>query len=297
MNAIDTRLLLVFDEIYRRRSVSEAADAMDMGQPAVSVALAKLRHQFGDPLFVRTSGGMEPTPFAQGLAPHVRQALATVEVVLRHRNDFKPETSVRNFRIAMADISQLVLLPRLWERLHVIAPGIRIEILPLTAETGERLAAGEADFALGFLPQLVTGIYQKVLFHQNFVCLVSRQHPRIRDALSLADYEAEGHGVISSSGEAPAIIDREIARLGITRRVALKIPNFLGGAFVAEHTDLVLTVPKRLGEMLAERCAFRVLPVPFALPTFDVKLHWHERLHRDEGHRWLRGVISELLSE
>ena len=180
MNAIDTRLLLVFDEIYRRRSVSEAADAMDMGQPAVSVALAKLRHQFGDPLFVRTSGGMEPTPFAQGLAPHVRQALATVEVVLRHRNDFKPETSVRNFRIAMADISQLVLLPRLWERLHVIAPGIRIEILPLTAETGERLAAGEADFALGFLPQLVTGIYQKVLFHQNFVCLVSRQHPRIR---------------------------------------------------------------------------------------------------------------------
>ena len=69
-----------------------------------------------------------------------------------------------------------------------------------------------------------------------------------------------------------------------------------GAAFVAEYTDLVLTVPKRLGDVLSERAAIRILPVPFAVPAYDVKLHWHERLHNDEGHRWLRRLISDLLS-
>lgn len=296
MDSIDTRLLSVFDEIYRRRSVSEAAEALYLGQPAVSVALAKLRNHFADPLFVRTTGGMEPTPFAQGLAPQIRNAVDAVNAVLGHRNDFHPETSTRSFRVCMADISQLVLLPVLWERLHVIAPGVCIEVLPLTAETGELLSAGKVDFALGVMPQLVTGIYQKVLFQQNFVCLVGRHHPRIGEQLTMADYESESHAVVSWSGQASAIVDREIARLGIKRRVALQIPNFLGAAFVAEYTDLVLTVPKRLGDVLSERAAIRILPVPFAVPAYDVKLHWHERLHNDEGHRWLRRLISDLLS-
>ena len=109
MDSIDTRLLSVFDEIYRARSVSLAADALELGQPAVSVALSKLRHHFGDPLFVRTSSGMAPTPFADGLASRVRTAMEALEAVLGHRNDFDAEKSTRIFRICMADISQLVL--------------------------------------------------------------------------------------------------------------------------------------------------------------------------------------------
>ena len=115
--------------------------------------------------------------------------------------------------------------------------------------------------------------------------------------ISLEEYENEGHVVISLSGQTPAIIDREVAKLGIKRRVILQIPNFLGAAFVAEHTDLILTVPQRLAELLVERGEFKILPVPFTLPTYEVKLHWHERLHHDEANRWLRKVISELLAK
>lgn len=297
MDSIDTRLLAVFDEIYRTRSVSLAAEALDLGQPAVSVALSKLRRHFDDPLFVRTSFGMAPTPFADGLASQVRTAMEALEAVLGHRNDFNAEKSTRVFRICMADISQLVLLPSLWPKLRLNAPGIRIDILPMSSDAGDLLETGEVDFALGVMPQLVTGIYQKMLFKQSFVCLVGKNHPRIRDSLTLADYEKEDHAAVSSSGWAPTIIDREITHQGIKRRIALQIPNFLGAAFVAENTDLIVTIPTRLGTLLAGRGSFKTFPVPFLLPHYDVKLHWHERFHHDEGNRWLRRTISDLLSE
>ena len=296
MNSIDTRLLAVFNEIYKSRSVTAAAEALDMGQPAVSVALSKLRHQFGDPLFVRTSNGMEPTPFSEGLVRPVRDVLESLEQVLGHRNEFDPTKSERTFRICMTDISQLVLLPRLWETLRVAAPGLRIEIVPLSGDTARLLESGEADLALGFVPQLEAGFYQQTLFVQSFVCMVGRDHPRIREGLSLVQFEAEDHVVVSASGSAPAIIEREVGRQGIKRRIALNIPSFLGAAFVIEHTDLLLIIPKRLSDVLQGRGSFRIFPVPFPLPDYEVKQHWHERFHHDEGNRWLRRVISRLLS-
>jgi len=296
MDAIDIRLLMVFDAIYKTRSVTAAADALGLAQPAVSVALAKLRHHFGNPLFVRTSNGMEPTPFSEGLVQPVREALDAVEKVLGHRGEFEPASAERSFRISMADISQLVLLPRLWEALRETAPGIRIEIVPMSSDTARLLESGEADLAVGFVPQLEAGFHQQTLFMQNFVCMLARDHPRIGDSLDLAGFEAEDHAVISSSGAAPGILEREIARQGITRRVVLKIPSFLGAAFVIEHTDLLLTVPRRLGDVLQGRGAFRFLPVPFPLPEYEVKQHWHERYHHDEGNRWLRRLVSRLLA-
>ena len=295
MEALDTRLLAVFDAIYTARSVTGAATALDLGQPAVSVALSKLRQHFGDPLFVRTSTGMEPTPFAEELARPMHQALEALQAVSGHRLEFDPASSERTFRICMTDISQLVLLPKLWETLRVEAPRIRIEITPLSDDTGHRLESGAVDLALGFMPQLEAGFYQNVLFAQTFVCMVSAHHPRIRDGLTLAQFESEDHAVISSSGAAPLLIDQEIARRGIQRRITLKIPNFIGAALVVEHTDLVITIPSRLGDVLQGRGALRTFSVPFELPRYEVKQHWHERFHNDPGTRWLRRVIAEIL--
>ncbi len=295
MKELDLRLLSVFDEVYKTRSVSGAADVLDMSQPAVSVALSKLRRHFGDPLFVRTSAGMEPTPLGEGLVRPVREALTALDVVLGHHQAFDPASSHRTFRVCMTDISQLVLLPRLWERLRVSAPHIHIEIVPLSADIGRQLESGEADLALGFMPQLEAGFYQTVLFEQTFVCLVSAHHPRVRKSLSLAQFQREDHAVISSSGAAPLLIDQAIAKQGIQRKVAVKIPNFIGAALVVEHTDLVITIPARLAEVLRDRGELRSFPVPFPLPGYQVKQHWHERYHQDPGSRWLRQVIAELM--
>jgi len=295
METIDIRLLHVFDQIYKLRSVSDAATALNLGQPAVSVALAKLRHHFGDALFVRTSNGMEPTPFGEGLVRPIRKALEALDVVMGHHDTFDPASSKRHFRICMTDISQLVLLPRLWQRLHVSAPNIDIEILPLSPNLAQLLESGGADLALGFMPQLEAGFYQNVLFKQRFVCMVSANHPRIGDSLTLTQFQTEAHAVISSSGSAPLLIDQEIARMGLTRKISLKIPNFIGAALVVEHTDLIITIPERLGDVLQGRGALKTFPVPFALPNYEVKQHWHERFHNDPGSCWLRRVITDLL--
>jgi DNA-binding transcriptional LysR family regulator len=296
MNTLDLRLLTVFDAIYQSHSVSAAAVALGLGQPAVSVALAKLRAHFGNPLFVRTSRGMEPTPFAQGLARPVRAALDALALVNAHETAFDPATSERSFCISMTDISQLVLMPRLWEKLHRDAPQVQIKIVPLSSDAAQSLESGAVDMALGYMPQLDTGFYQQLLFAQKFVCMVARDHPRIQKRLSLARFQAENHARITLSGLAPLIVDAEIARQGLRRRVALDIPNFLGASFIVEHTDLIITIPQRLAEVLMGRGAFRIFPTPFAVPGYEVKLYWHERFHHDEGSRWLRGVITGLLA-
>lgn len=297
MEILEPRLLLVFDEIYKSASVSRAADNLGLGQPAVSIALGKLRQHFDDPLFVRTSNGMEPTPLGQELIQPVRAAIDALALASGYRMVFDPATVERSFCIAMTDISQLVLLPALLERLRAVAPGVHIEVVNLSPETGRMLESGEVDVALGFMPQLEAGFYQQALFRQHYVCLASAGHPRIKGALTLQLFEAEEHAVVTTSGTGHLIVERELARQGITRRIALRIPNFLGAPFVVEHTDLLLTVPTRLGEMLAGRGHFRTYPVPFPLPDYAVKQHWHERQHNDPGNRWLRGVHRDLLSE
>jgi len=169
-------------------------------------------------------------------------------------------------------------------------------VLPLGNDVAGWLERGAADLALGFVPQLEAGFYQTVLFTQSFACMVSAHHPRIRDSLSLAQFEAEDHAAISSSGSAPVLIDQEISRKNIRRRISLHIPNFIGAALVVEHTDLIITIPQRLAQVLEGRGALKTFPTPFALPTYEVKQHWHERFHNDPGSRWLRRVIADLIT-
>ncbi len=297
MESLDSRLLAVFAAIYNQRSVGRAAETLQLPQPAVSIALTKLRKRYQDRLFVRTSAGMQPTPLAEGLIEPVRQVLAGIEHVLGYRDSFDPQSSTRSFRLCMADISQLALLPRLWESLRECAPGVRIEVLPLSAATASQLESGAADLAIGYLPELEAGFFQQLLFRQKFVCMVGLQHPRIKSRLSLKQFESEDHVSVSASGPAPWILDREIARQGIRRKVVLELPNYLGAGFVVENTDLLVTIPARLGDVLRGRGQFRLLPVPFPLPEYEIRQHWHARFHADRGNQWLRELIARLLKE
>jgi DNA-binding transcriptional LysR family regulator len=239
---------------------------------------------------------MEPTPLARELEQSVRQALNAMERVYGHRAVFDPTTSNRRFCISMTDISQLVLLPRLWAHLHRTAPGVHIDIVPLSEDTAGMLESGEADLALGFMPQLEAGFYQQALFRQRYVCMASTDHPRIQSKLSLAQFEEEEHAVVTSSGTGHLMVDKEITRQGITRHIALRVPNYLGIAFVIEQTDMLVTIPERLAQLLEGRGRFHTFPLPFDMPDYAVKQHWHERYHHDPGNRWLRHGISELLS-
>lgn len=294
MSKLDLDWLAVFDAVYKTGSVSKAAEQLGLAQAAASTMLNKLREHFDDRLFTRTARGMQPTPHAERIHPHLREALAQLEAARGSRSAFDPAQARRNFRICMTDISEVVLLPGLLDHLRRVAPGVHLETEIISTASGRRLEDGEVDLAVGFMPQLDAGFYQQTLFMQNFVALVARNHPRVGARLTKKRFEAEAHAVISSSGTGHAIVDTTLARLGVQRNVVARLSSFLSVARIVAHTELVVIVPRVLGEVLATQEPVRLMELPFALPAYAVKQHWHERFHADAGNAWLRRTVAQL---
>ena len=297
MASLDLEWISVFDEVYKSGSVSRAADRLDLSQSAASTALNKLRAHFDDRLFVRTAQGMLPTPRAQELYPSLREVLAQLDKARGSGTTFDPGSAHRRFRICLTDISEVVLLPALLDHLGKVAPGIVIETEIVSNASARRLEDGEIDLAVGFMPLLDAGFYQQTLFKQNFVCLVARDHPRIGEKLTVKRFAAEAHAVVASSGTGHAIVDKTIARQRIARRVVAHLSSFLGVARIVARTELVVIVPRVLGEVLRTQEAVKLVEPPFALPDYAVKQHWHERFHADAGNMWLRRTMAQLFGE
>lgn len=296
MAKLDLDWLHVFVEVYKTQNVSRAAERLGIAQANASVALNKLRRHFGDRLFARTSRGMEPTPYAQQIYPELRDAIERLTRLAGARSGFDPASAVREFRICMTDISEIVVLPALLNHLRRVAPGVTIEAERIATDTPRRLEAGEIDLAVGFMPHLEAGFYQQTLFQQNFVCLAAEDHPRIRTKPTKQQFLAEHHIVVTTSGTGHSIVDKVMAQKGYERRIALKVPSFLGVARLVARTELLVIVPRRLGEALAQQEHVRLLEPPLHLPAFAVKQHWHERFHADAANAWLRQTVAEVMA-
>ena len=255
----------MFDEIYQTASVSKAAERLGLAQAAASTALNKLRLHFDDRLFARTALGMQPTPHAQKIYPALREVLAQLEQARGSRTGFQPERARRRFRICLTDVGEVVLLPQLLNHVRRAAPGVQIETEIVSNASTRRLEDGEVDLAVGFMPQLEAGFYEQTLFRQNFVCLVAQNHPRIGARLTRKGFAAEAHAVISSSGTGHAIVDKTIARHGIERQVVVRLSSFLGVARIVAQTELVVIVPRILGQILATQEPVKMIEPPFTL--------------------------------
>jgi len=297
MATLDISWLPVFVEIHRTRSVSLAAHRLGMAQARASGILAKLRRHFGDPLFARTSRGMEPTPYADQIFPDALQCCDRLAVPARYRRIFDPGSTQRHFRICMTDISEVVVLPWLVNELGRVAPGVTVEIERISVESPRRLESGDLDLAVGYMPDLEAGFYQQTLFRQGFVCLTASRHPRIQERLTRELFTREGHVVVTSSGTGQVIVESEYERKKIARNILLRVPSFLGLGSIVATTDLLTTVPQRLADVFAAREAVTIHPTPIALPSYEVKLHWHSRYHADPGNAWVRSLIARLLSD
>lgn len=294
---MDLKLLGIFDEVYKTRSVSRAGEHLGIAQSSISIALARLRRHFGDPLFVRTSDGMQPTPHATSLIGPIRQALELLRTVTRQQAVFDAAKAERTFRVCMTGITHLVLLPDLMNRLSEVAPSIRVEVTHISNRTPKMLESGDADLAVGFMPELEAGFYQQKLFDQRFRCVVRKNHPRVHARLTPGMFKREHHAVVSAVGAGNELVERELERLGVQRNISLHLPDFLGiGALVAQ-TDLMITVPARVAETLVRIAEVKAFEPPFKLPGFAIKQHWHERYQHDPSNRWLRSVISDLFLE
>ena len=298
LSDIDLNQLVLFQQLMVERSVSKAAEKLGLTQPAVSNTLAKLRRQFGDDLFVRTPKGMMPTPFAEQLAEPIGYALGMIHSGLNQNSRFDPASVRRSVTVGMTDIGEIVFLPELVERLRREAPGVSLCTVRTTATTlRSDMEAGKVDLAIGPLPQLKAGFFQRRLFRQRYVCLFRKGHPLDRKRLTLADFKAAEHLVIVSAGTGHGKVDELVRRAGIERTVRLTIPHFVSVGHILRRSDMVATVTERLAECLVEPFDLTFRPHPIDLPEIAINLFWHAKVHRSPAHLWLRSVIFELFGE
>jgi len=314
---LDLNLFVAFDALARERNVTRAASRVGITQSAMSHALRRLRELLRDPLLVRSRGGMVLTPRADGLVVPLRSGLMTLGRALAQPSAFEPRTARRSFRIASPDLFDVLVIPKLLERIRKVAPGVDISILPMDdRRLADQLETGEIDTAI--VPQMddprfqrlqltAPGLVRRTLFRDRFVCLMRADHPALQDAgkqkrgkrrkpgertLSLETYAGLSHLLLSPSGSGPGVVDELLADRGLSRRIALRIPAFYSALLIVARSDLIMTAPAALARLAPPGASVVALPAPLPLPTHSVNLVWHERFTKDAGHEWLRGLLA-----
>lgn len=298
LHDLDLNLLVVFNQLLVERRVSKVADALGVSQPAVSNSLAKLRKLFGDELFLRTPQGMEPTPFAERLAQPLHDALAMIHRSVNQRESFDPATERRSFTVGMTDIGEIHFLPELMARVRRDAPGVSLSTVRNTAvNLRDELEAGKVDLAIGLLPHLKAGFFQRRLLRQRYVCLMRCGHRLDKKRITLNDYAAADHLMVVSAGTGHGKVDDLLRHLGVERRVQLTVPHYVSVGHLLQRSDLITTVPEKLADRLMEPFGLTKVPHPVKLPEFAINAFWHARYHRAPANQWLRGLVFELFGD
>jgi DNA-binding transcriptional LysR family regulator len=292
---LDLNLLVVFDALLRERSVTRAASEVGLSQGAMSHALNRLRQFFEDPLFVKTSSGMEPTSKAVMLGKAIIDVMATLRQDVISQARFDPSTAKRTFVLCMTDMGELVFLPPLIRRLRKEAPNCTLRSLQVPIEQIEgTLASGEANIALGSIRAAPDNLFQQQLFLHSFVTMASVRNETIGESITREQFETIPQIVVSLTGRASAAYDSAFEEYGIKRNVYLTTPHFLVvPLLIDEHPELIATVPLELGNVFAKLGTVRILPPPVGLPPFALRQHWHPRFHDEPGNIWLRQLIKQ----
>ncbi|GLO16029.1 LysR family transcriptional regulator [Pseudomonas putida] len=295
---LDLNLLLVFNQLLIDRKVSTAAENLGLTQPAMSNALKRLRTVLHDELFVRTYQGMEPTPYALQLAEPVTTAIHTLRDAFARQDTFDPRTSNRRFTMAMTDIGEIYFMPKLMDAFASLAPGCTISTLRNSTDTlAEGLQNGAIDLAVGLLPHLQAGFFQRRLFHHHYVCLCRKGHPATRQPLTVERFVGFDHVNVVAANTGHGEVDTFYARAGVVRNIRLEVPHFVAVGHILQRTDLLATVPERFAASCEVPFGLTVLPPPVELPNIEINLFWHGRFNKDPANKWLRQLMCDLFSD
>lgn len=302
---LDLNLLRVFDATMAEGSLTRAAATLAMTQPAVSHALKRLREQLGEELFERVAHGVRPTARAEALWPAVRDALAALRQAVVP-GDFDPARDEVQFHLAMADSTASHLAPPLVQAIESSQARVNLRVLPLTTRDPTRLVdSGEADLAVGFFPALITRLVaqgeaahlrHERLYDTRYVCVMRRDHPLAAAPLTLEQFLAAHHLLVSFSGRPHGLVDQALAALGLKRRIVLTVNQFATAGRVVLGSGLLTVLPESFLGATGVAAQLAVREIPLALDPVHVEMVWHLRRDADAAHRWLRRQLRAAAS-
>jgi DNA-binding transcriptional LysR family regulator len=298
---IDLNLLRLFDAVWRTRSVSRAAELLDLSQPAASQGLGRLRALIGDALFVRAGTGVAPTPRAERLALAVQAALTTLEQALNESAVFDPLQASKTFRVHLSDIGEARFLPELIAALRRDAPGVRLEAAPLPHDDiAAALDSGRIDAAIGYLPT-VTDTLRVPLLSDRYSLLLREGHPfvarwRTPDPAAGTDPLAALATLDFAAVRSHSDTLRILQRLRLDSRLRLTVAHFLALPAIVRSSDLAVLMPRSIAQGFAAHGGLDILDPDFPLRDFTVSLHWSRRFGADPALAWLRQTVVALFA-
>lgn len=302
LGRVDLNLLVYFDVLMRELSVTRAAGQLGITQPAMSNGLKRLRELFNDPLLIRASHGMTPTERAKELAPMVREALSQVTDILEPRQEFRPLTSRRVFRIMSSDYAEATLVPALIKALRSEAPDVVLDFLTPSDVSVQDIEQGKVDLAINRFNEMPQSFHQVTLWTDSFSCLINRNHPAAL-RFNLKSYLDSQHIWVSKTGMGIGFgvnpdsnrlgqIDAALERIGQRRRISIYTRHYQMPALVAHKAELIATLPTRIALLQQSNSQLLIKDPPFYIPEFELKMAWGPLLHHSPAHRWLRQLIA-----
>ncbi len=296
-HTLDVPFLKAFVAIYETGSVTAAANRLTLTQPTISYALARLRDLLNDRLFIREGRIMVPTRRAQDCYEKFRTILRQIDELVDPQQAFNPTQSTRRFRLAMSDIGALAFLPPLLKYIQHNAAGIEIETTQAPPETlTEALALGKMDAAVGNLPLIGKLTESALLLKEEYGCLLSSNHPNIKNELTLDTYLSARHAHVSSELTGYKHLESILRDAGIVRKIALQVQQFTILPHLITSTDLLVIVPGTIGRMFEGYGGLKLLPLPFEVPPLEVRVHWDRQQGQNAPQAWLIETIKKTIS-
>jgi DNA-binding transcriptional LysR family regulator len=297
---LDIYLLRCLRAFVEEAHVTKAAERMGSTQPAMSAVLRRLRDIFNDPLLVRTEKGMVPTERARELAASVRTAIDIIDHVLAADQPFEPSGSEATFEVAASESASFMLLPHLIARLRKDAPGVQLRVrIPDLQRARQSLEEGEIDLLLSFTRTAPEGLRSSALWTHKLVVVAAGSHP-VGNTLSLDDFLHWPHACHQLGRVGSAVefeVEAGLAKLQRQRTVGVWLPSSISVPAMVARTDLLATVPEQIARMLEASLGLKTFEPPLHLEHVRIGMYWHERMHRNRGHRWLREVARQVASE
>ena len=293
---VDLNLLKLFDALLKERSVTLAGQRLGLSQPAASRGLGRLRLLLNDRILIRTSKGWDLTPRAVALSEPVAKLLDDARTIIAP-SIFEPSTASAKFTIATGDHMALLLMPTLISKLAKLAPKIDLVIPASSGDNVDLITQGSADLAIGVFHDLPARFYQRPLYDEDFVCVVRHDHPVIYDKLTLQRFISLPHLAVIITGLGKNPVDDALKQQGLKRKVVMKLPHFLVAPMIIAKSDLILSLPRKLANKMAESVPLEILELPLEIGHFTPSIIWHGRVHDDPAHKWLRQLIIKISLE
>jgi len=288
--------LRALDALLRHRHVSQAADRMGMSQPAMSMTLKRLRETFGDPLLIRHGNKLMPTEASLRLHPRIQVLIREMEELATDTGGFNPFRTRRSFTMILTDYIDAILVPTLHQRLKELAPLVEMRILgPDPFRFANVFGEGRVDLTVSYFPGAPRELMSRRMFSDRMVCLVRRDHPVLGQPLTPESFCSLDHVAIEPAEATMyrAVLDTALADLGLSRRIAISKPDFVGVPFLLERSDLIATMPERLAKLFADRFALTTFSPPIELPPLEIQMMWHRSTQHSEAHVWLRDLVKQ----